>query len=132
MKVLYLSQTAPLQIVEIDSLLDHFLKNGATSALLKELALHLDTQGFYVGAWANGSFSIINLNLPENNLLILSNGELNALYSYVVLGRGGLAEDLLTTDAAKAWVKIGELVGGLKKPEEKIAYEGLGDLSYLG
>ena len=124
MKVLYLSQTSPLQTLEIDSLLDYFLKNGATSALLKEIALSLDTQGFYVGTWALGSFSIINLNLPKNNLLILSRGELNALYSYAVLGHEGIPEEDLTSDAANAWAKIGELVGGLSKPKEKVAYEG--------
>ena len=56
MKILYLSQTENLQIMEIDELLNHFLKNGATSNLLKEIVLSLDTQGFYVGTWVAGSF----------------------------------------------------------------------------
>ena len=118
MKILYLSQTENLQIMEIDELLNHFLKNGAPSNLLKGIVLSLDTQGFYVGTWVLGSFSIINLNLPKSNLLILSNGELHALYSYAVTGPEDISE-LLTIDAANAWAKVGELVGGIVKPKEK-------------
>lgn len=116
MKVLYLSQTENLQVTEIDTILDCFLKNEASSALLKTMAIELDTQGFSIGHQAVfGHFVVINLNLPNNNLLILSNEELKALYSYAVLGHEGTPEDLLTDAAKIAWVKIGELVAQINK-----------------
>ena len=133
MKVLYLSQTDPLQTIEIDDLLDYFLKNGSPSALLKEIASILDAQGYYTGTWVFGSFAIIELNLPKNNILILSDGELNALYSYAVLGHEGISEEDLTTDACNARIKIGELVGSKRKPdEEKPFLKGLSKHNYPG
>lgn len=132
MKVLYVSESNDLQILEIEDLLDYMLKNGAPSALLRDLAKSLDIQGFFAGSWAFGSFTVTNLNLPKANILILSDEELKALYSYAVIGQEGISEDLLTEPAKSAWLKIGELTGLLHKEEEKIAYEGLPELSYPG
>ncbi len=111
MKVLYLSQTEDLQIIEIGDLLDRFLKNGSTSQLLKDIVFSLDAQGFYIGTWGAGSFSIMNFNLPKNNILILSNGELNALLE-------GMPEGILSRPAYNAWTKVEELTASIKKEKE--------------
>ena len=119
MKVLYLSQTEDLQIIEIEDLLDRFLKNGSTSQLLKDIVFSLDAQGFYIGTWGAGSFSIMNFNLPKNNILILSNGELNYLYNHAVVAAGKLLGDESSIHSANAWAKIGELVAGMNKAKKE-------------
>ena len=56
-------------------------------------------------------FSIINLNLPKSNILILSNGELKALLE-------GMPDGILSTPAYSAWTKVEELTASIKKEKE--------------
>ncbi len=129
MKVLYLSQLDNLQTIEIDEVLIRFHRNGVSSALLKKVVEDVETQGFSIGHQALfGSFAVISLNLPENNILILSDRELEGLSSCIAMAS---TDGYGILDIVER--KVDELMMLRKeKKEEKTAHEGLSKLRYPG
>ena len=75
MKVLFLSETEPLQILDIKTVLDKFLNTGVDSKYLRHIVESLDTQGFDIGKVDGIAHAIIKLDLPNCTISIQSKDE---------------------------------------------------------
>ena len=70
MKVLHLSETKSLRVLDITTVLDEMLNDGATPKQLKYLAESLDAQGFDIGKIDGVSYAVIQLELKDFTISI--------------------------------------------------------------
>ena len=70
MKVLHLSETKSLRVLDITTVLDEMLSEGATPSNLKYLAENLDAQGFDIGKIDGVSYAVIQLELKNFTISI--------------------------------------------------------------
>ena len=124
MNVLYLTETKSLRVLPLETVLDEMLNDGATPGNLKYLAQNLDAQGFDIGKIDGISYAVIKLNLPESNILILSDKELEGLFGCIA---NAGTDNLQVLDAIEA--KIDDLIA--PKSKDKLAYKSAKDYSHI-
>ena len=76
MKVLYLSETKSLRVLDITTVLDEMLNDGATPGNLKYLAQNLNAQGFDIGKIDGVSYAVIQLEFTDFTISIQAKDKL--------------------------------------------------------